>query len=562
MKFHFFGEHQEFTPKLFSLYQRGISRSQWMRDLTSGVIVGIVALPLAIAFAIASGVSPNKGLITAIVAGLIISMLGGSRVQIGGPTGAFVVIVFGIVQEFGIQGLTIATMMAGFLMIGIGLAKLGNYLKFVPYPLIIGFTSGIAVIIFSAQMRDLFGLPIAVVPADFIQKWSIYYQYLGDINWISVGLGLLTIVLVLIFPRINQKIPGSIIAIFLTTVIVYWFDLPVETIESQFGSLPSSFERPQLPPIDLSQIQQLIQPAIAIALLGSIESLLSAVVADGMIGGKHRSNMELVAQGIANIFSGVFGGIPATGAIARTATNIRNGGRTPIAGIVHALVLLLIMLIFSSLVKHIPMACLAGILVVVAWHMGEWHHFMSVLKTNRMEVVVLLVTFILTVFFDLILAIEVGMILSSFVFMKRMSETTSVQHLQLFDFPMEEDQLFEEELTNLPKDIILYEIHGPLFFGASQKFQEIILDLHHRPKVLILRMRHVPFIDVTGLNRLKETCQQLQIKGTHILISGANEQIRSEMERYGLFEVLGEENVYDNIRNSLDRAHYLLEIKP
>ncbi|MCB0666417.1 MAG: SulP family inorganic anion transporter [Saprospiraceae bacterium] len=548
----------EFTPKLITLLRQGISRHQVFRDITSGVIVGIVALPLAIAFAIASGVPPNKGLVTAIVAGLIISTLGGSRVQIGGPTGAFVVIVFAIVQEFGIEGLTIATIMAGFLIIGLGLAKLGNYLRFVPYPLIIGFTSGIAVIIFSSQLRDLFGLPIESLPADFIQKWSLYVHYIDRINWISLAVGIFTIVLVLLFPRISKKIPGSIVAIVLTTVAVFWFNLPVETIESKFGALPTSFDRPSIPMVNLEKIQQLIQPAIAIALLGSIESLLSAVVADGMIGGRHRSNMELIAQGTANIFSGLFGGIPATGAIARTATNIRNGGRTPIAGIVHALILLFIMLLFSPLVKHIPLACLAGILIVVAWHMGEWHHFLSVLKTNKMEVMVLLVTFILTIFFDLILAIEVGMILSSFVFMKRMSETTSIENRQLFNEPDDKDQLFEEELANLPKEILLYEINGPLFFGASQKFQEVILDLHHQPKVLILRMRHVPFIDVTGLNRLKEICVQLQSNGTDVIISGANESVRNEMKRYHLFSILEERNVFDNIRESVERAQALI----
>lgn len=551
--------HPEYTPKFVTLIRNGISRQQILKDITSGIIVGIVALPLSIAFAIASGVSPNKGMITAIVAGFIISALGGSRVQIGGPTGAFVVIVFGIVQQYGIQGLIIATIMAGFLMIGLGMARMGNFLKFVPYPLIIGFTSGIAVVIFSSQIRDLFGLPISSVPADFVQKWSLYGQYLGQINWISFTIGLLTILLVFLFPRISRKIPGSIIAIILSTLVVQFFHLPVETIESKFGALPSSFESPHLPPISLSQIQQLIQPAIAIALLGSIESLLSAVVADGMIGGRHRSNMELIAQGVANIFSGLFGGIPATGAIARTATNIRNGGRTPIAGMVHALVLLLIVLLFSSLVRHIPLACLAGILVVVAWHMGEWHHFISVLKTNKMEVIVLLVTFILTVFFDLILAIEVGMILSSFVFMKRMSETTSIENLQLFDTPeATTDQLFEEELANIPREILLYEINGPLFFGASQKFQEIIQDLHQRPKVLILRMRHVPFIDVTGLSRLKEICVQLQSAGTRIIISGANENVRSEMQRYQLFTILDQKNVFDNIRESIERAQELI----
>ncbi len=555
--------HKEFTPKLFTLLKEGISKKQLAKDILAGVIVGIVALPLAIAFAIASGVSPEKGLVTAIVAGLIISVLSGSRVQIGGPTGAFIVIVFGIVQEHGIAGLTLATFMAGFIIIGLGLSRLGNYLKFIPYPLIVGFTSGIAVIIFSSQIKDFFGLKMQDVPADFLEKWIAYASNFQEINWIAVAIALSTVIISLSFGKVSRKIPGSIVAIFLSTGIVYLFDLPVDTIGSRFGSIPNSISLPQFPDINFGSIQALIQPAIAIALLGSIESLLSAVVADGMIGGRHRSNMELVAQGVANIFSSLFGGIPATGAIARTATNIKNGGRTPIAGIVHAIVLLFIMLLFAPIAKLIPLSCLAGILMVVAWHMGEWHHFFNLMKSNRLDVIVLLATFFLTVFFDLIIAIEVGMILSSFIFMKRMSEATIIENAQNIFKADEEngETLFEEEIPNLSKEIILYEINGPLFFGASQKFQEVLIDVLPPPKILILRMRHVPFIDATGVARLKEFCTQLIQSGTAIIISGANSQVKEELEKANLYTILDEENIQDNIKNALLRAEKILQQK-
>src|SRR5690554_3843469 len=421
-------KNNEFTPKLLTLLKEGISKKQITKDVIAGIIVGIVALPLAIAFAIASGVSPEKGLITAVIAGLIISIFGGSRVQIGGPTGAFIVIVYAIVEEHGVGGLTIATFMAGFLIIGMGLARFGNYLKFIPYPLIVGFTSGIALIIFSSQIKDFFGLEIGAVPADFVEKWVLYASSFSKINWYAFAIAMGTLLLSFNFHRISKKIPGSILAIVLSTAVVYFFQIPVETIESNFGEIPNKLPAPTFPAVNLATIQALIQPAIAIALLGSIESLLSAVVADGMIGGRHRSNMELVAQVAANVFSGLFGGIPATGAIARTATNIKNGGRTPIAGIVHAIMLLLIMLVLAPVAKLVPLSCLAGILVVVAWNMGEWENFFSMVKSsNRMDVIVLLTTFFLTVFFDLILGIQVGMILASFIFMKRMSESTSIK---------------------------------------------------------------------------------------------------------------------------------------
>ncbi len=550
----------EFIPKFFSLLKSGFTRQQISKDVLAGIIVGVVALPLAIAFAIASGVSPEKGIITAIIGGLIISVLGGSRVQIGGPTGAFIVIVYAIVQEHGVDGLTIATFMAGFLIIGMGFAKLGNYLKFIPYPLIVGFTSGIALIIFSSQIKDFLGMPIESLPADFIDKWVVYSNYFTQINWVAFIIALSTVIIILNFHRITTKVPGSIVVIFLSTIIVYFFDLPVETIQSKFGEIPNHISMPHIPAINFATVKALIQPAIAIALLGSIESLLSAVVADGMIGGRHRSNMELVAQGTANIFTGLFGGIPATGAIARTATNIKNGGRTPVSGIVHALVLLLIMLLLAPVAKLIPLPCLAGILVVVAWHMGEWHHFFSMMKSNRMDVLVLLTSFFLTVFFDLIIAIETGMILSSFIFMKRMSEATSIKSSGNLMGPKNEgeEKLFEEELPEIPKNVLIYEINGPLFFGASQKFQEVLTDLNRQPEILILRMRHVPFIDATGINRLKEMCHQLQLKGTTIIISGANHDVKQEMFKAQLYSIIDRHNILLNINDAIERAKVIL----
>jgi sulfate permease, SulP family len=557
-------KNKEFIPKFFALIKEGFTKKQLTKDILAGIIVGIVALPLAIAFAIASGVSPEKGLITAVVAGLTISVLSGSRVQIGGPTGAFIVIVYGIVQTHGIGGLTIATFMAGFLIIGMGFARLGNYLKFIPYPLIVGFTSGIAIIIFSSQIKDFLGLEMGEVPADFIEKWQAYFLNFKKINWTAFIIALSTVFISLNFNKITSKIPGSIVAILLSTAFVFFFELPVETIESKFGEIPNHISLPTFPSIDFATIRQLIQPAIAIALLGSIESLLSAVVADGMMGGRHRSNMELVAQGTANIFSGLFGGIPATGAIARTATNIKNGGRTPIAGITHAIVLLLIMLLFAPIAKLIPLSCLAGILVVVAWHMGEWHHFKSLLKSNRMDVIVLLTTFFLTVFFDLIIAIEVGMILSSFIFMKRMSESTSIQNaMNYFKNEDANDErhlrLFDEEIPDIPKGVLIYEINGPLFFGASQKFQEVIKDLKQEPEILILRVRHVPFIDATGINRLKGIYKSLQSRGTKVIISGANDDIKREFLKMGVYEDLGKHNICNNINEAIGQGKKIME---
>ena len=543
---------KEFTPKLFSLLKQGITRETFIKDAISGIIVGIVALPLAIAFAIASGVSPEKGIITAIIAGIIISTFGGSRVQIGGPTGAFIVIVYGIIQVYGLDGLIIATFLAGFLMVGMGLLRLGNLLKFIPYYLIVGSTSGIALIIFSSQINDFLGLGIQKVPADFIDKWKVYFENINHINWYAVSIAIGTILITIYFQRLVKKIPGSIVAIIVSTVLVKLFDIPVGTIESSFGNIPNNFSIPHLPNVNFDTIQALIQPAFAIAILGSIESLLSAVVSDSMIGGKHRSNMELMAQGSANIVSSLFGGIPATGAIARTATNVKNGGRTPIAGIVHSLVLLAIMLIFAPYAKLIPLSCLAGILIVVSYNMSEWRQFRSILKGKRMDIIILLTTFFLTVIFDLIIAIEIGILLSSFMFMKRMSESVHIQNISTDT--KDEEHLFDEEIKDLPEDVLLYEINGALFFGAARQFQETLTNTHIQPKVIIIRMRYVPLIDATGYQSIKEIVKTFKSRGVKIIFSGVTESLKKDFEKNDMFSILEKEFVVKDIKEAIKMA--------
>lgn len=549
-----------FKPKFFSLLKEGISKKQVLSDVSAGIIVGIVALPLAIAFAIASGVSPDKGLITAIIAGLIISVLGGSRVQIGGPTGAFIVIVYAIVQEHGVDGLIISTFMAGIMLIIMGIARLGKLLKYIPHPLIIGFTSGIALVIFSSQIKDFFGLPIDAVPADFIEKWRLYFKNFTQVNYIAVIIAVATVYISLSFNKISKKIPGSIVAIVLSTVVVYFFDLPVTTIESSFGNIPNHITIPGFPEFDFKTIQALLQPAFAIALLGGIESLLSAVVSDGMIGGRHRSNTELIAQGTANCASAIFGGIPATGAIARTATNVNNGGRTPISGITHAIMLLLIMLIFAPFAKLIPMACLAGILVVVSYHMSEWRQFLSLLRGNKYDIIVLLVTFFLTVVVDLVVAIQIGIIISSFIFMKRMSESLNIEMVKDF-FPghQSDEHFYDEEPIKLPKGVIMYEVSGALFFGAAQVFQDTLSQIKQNPKILIIRMRYVSVIDATGIHRLKELIKHFKNEKVTIILSGAQPAIRSDLEKGNIFEIMSEENVTSNFEEAVKRSELLLE---
>lgn len=546
----------EFTPKFFTLLKEGIRKETVTKDIISGIIVGIVALPLALVFAMASGVSPEKGLVTAIIAGFIISFFGGSRVQIGGPTGAFIVIVYGIVQQYGVTGLTLATFMAGFFIILMGLARLGNYLKYLPYSLIVGFTSGIALIIFTSQINDFLGLQIKDLPADFLDKWPVFFEKISQVNIYAVAIAVATLLISIYFSKLFRKIPGAIIAIISITAVVYIFQLPVETIQTRFGEIPNSIGRPEIPALDYQTIKSLIQPAFAIALLGAIESLLSAVVADSMIGGKHRANAELVAQGAANIASAVFGGIPATGAIARTATNVKNGGRTPIAGIVHAFVLLAVILFLAPLAKFIPLACLAGILVVVAYNMSEWRQFASILKGNRMDVIILLTTFFLTVFFDLIIAIEVGVILSSFIFMKRMSSSLEINNLTQ-DFQTKE-RLFDGEELTVPAGVILYEINGPLFFGAARQFQQTLTSIQVKPKAIIIRMRYVPIIDATGFQSLKEIISLFKKKNIPVVLSGIQEKLRGDFESNDFYKILEKEYVLDHIHQALEKTEEII----
>jgi SulP family sulfate permease len=548
-----------FRPKLFDTL-KNYTRQQFGKDVMAGLIVGIVALPLAIAFGIASGVSPEKGLYTAVIAGFIISAMGGSRVQIGGPTGAFIVIVYGIVQTHGVNGLIIATFMAGIMLIIMGLARLGSMIKFIPHSLIIGFTSGIALIIFSSQMKDFFGLNMGTVPADFTDKWKEYIRHFNSVNIYSLGLAVATVLIIALWPRVTRKVPGSLIAILLTTAAVQIFNLQVETIGSRFGTISSSLPSAALPSLDFHTIKSLIQPAFTIALLAGIESLLSALVADGMIGGNHRSNMELVAQGTANIFSSLFGGIPATGAIARTATNIKNGGRTPVAGIVHAITLLLIILFIGKWAALIPMATLAGILIVVAYNMSEWESFISVTKGPRSDVVILLTTFLLTVLIDLTVAIEIGMILAAFLFMRTMIKFSNVSILT--NHPEEDDTNDKENIDNfkIPKDVEVFEITGPLFFGAAYKFKEAIQIVKKPPKVFIIRMRQVPIIDATGIKMLEDVYKYVNHHHAKLILSEVHsEQVMTELKDARLFSETGKANITDTFSEALELCYNILQ---
>lgn len=548
-----------FRPKLFDTLQR-YSRQQLIRDIMAGMIVGVVALPLAIAFAIASGVSPEKGLYTAVIAGFLISVLGGSRVQIGGPTGAFIVIVYGIVQQFGVNGLIIATFLAGLMLIVMGIAQLGTVIKFIPYPLIVGFTSGIALIIFSSQMKDFWGLQMGDVPADFIEKWKTYFGHLKSVNFYALLISAGTIAIIVLWPKFTKKIPGSLIALLLVTLVTQWLQLPVETIGSRFGRISSSFPQPVVPSLDFATIQKLIAPAFTIALLGGIESLLSAIVADGMIGGNHRSNTELIAQGTANVFSSVFGGIPATGAIARTATNVKNGGRTPVAGIVHALTLLLIIFFVGTWVALIPMAALSGILVVVAYNMSEWENFFSVAKGPRGDMVVLITTFLLTVLVDLTVAIEIGMVLAVFLFMSNMIKFTDVNLLTGND-PDKSGAQDVHSINNyiIPREVEVFEINGPLFFGAAYKFKDAIKLIKKSPAVFIIRMRYVPIIDATGIRTLREIQKESKNRGTKLILSEVHsKQVMDELKAARLLFAIGKANVTDSFDQALVRSHKVI----
>ena len=526
----------EFKPKLYTAL-KDYSKATFMSDLMAGIIVGIVALPLAIAFGIASGVSPEKGIITAIIAGFIISLLGGSRVQIGGPTGAFIVIVYGIIQQYGEKGLIVATIMAGIILIFLGIFKLGTIIKFIPYPIVVGFTSGIAVTIFTTQVKDLFGLTMENNPADFLSKWIAYAHDFSTINLWSTLVGILSIVIIIVTPRFSKKIPGSLIAIILMTIIVYLMKAyggitSIETIGDRF-TINASLPNAEVPDISWEVIKGLLPAALTIAVLGAIESLLSATVADGVTGDKHDSNQELIGQGIANMVTPLFGGIPATGAIARTMTNINNGGKTPVAGIIHAIVLLLILLFLMPLAQYIPMACLAGVLVIVSYNMSEWRTFRMLMKNPKSDIAVLLITFFLTVIFDLTIAIEIGLVIACLLFMKRIMETTHVSVIRNEIDPNNElDIAVREEKLIVPKGVEVYEIDGPFFFGIANKFEETMAQLGDRPKVRIIRMRKVPFIDSTGIHNLSNFCRLSQKDNIHIILSGVNEQVHETLEKY------------------------------
>lgn len=552
-----------FSPQIVSDL-KNYSKEKFTADLMAGVIVGIVALPLAIAFGIASGVSPETGIITAIIAGLAISLFGGSSVQIGGPTGAFIVIIYNIIQQYGESGLLTATILAGIILLVLGIFRLGTIIKYIPYPIIVGFTSGIAVTIFTTQIKDLFGLTLSSNPADFIEKWIVYVQSFDTINYWSALVGILSIVIIAVFPKISRVIPGSLVAIVLMTVGVYLLKTyagitGIETIGDRFtieGKLPSL----AMPSLEWETIKSLMQPAITIAVLGAIESLLSATVADGVIGSKHNSNQELIGQGIANVLSPLFGGIPATGAIARTMTNINNGGKTPVAGVIHAIMLLLIFVFLMPLAQYIPMSCLAGVLVVVSYNMSGWRTFRELLKNPKSDVSVLLITFLLTVIFDLTIAIEFGLVLACLLFIKRVMSVVEISSIRDKIIHTEDVTISgKEEHLVIPKDVEAYEINGPYFFGIANKFEEVMLQTKDRPKIRIIRMRKVPFIDSTGIHNLTSLCEMSRKENIQIILSGVNEDVYNALKRSGFTEKLKEENICRNIHEAIKRAEVLLE---
>ncbi len=554
----------DFRPKLFTTFKEGYTKQNLVQDLLAGVIVGIVALPLAIAFGIASGASPEAGILTAIVAGFLISFFGGSKVQIGGPTGAFIVIVYGIIQEYGMSGLMIATFMAGAFLILMGVLHLGTIIKYIPYPIVVGFTSGIALTIFATQIKDLFGLQVESVPAGFLDKWVVYAQNIGTINWWALLVGICSILIIILTPKLSRRIPGSLVAIILMTLAALGLKAlgieGIETIGDRF-TISSALPQPEVPHITWESITRLAQPAMIIAMLGAIESLLSAAVADGVIGDHHNSNQELVAQGIANMVSPLIGGIPATGAIARTMTNINNGGRTPVAGIAHAIVLALIYLFLMPLVQYIPMSCLAGILVVVAYNMSEWRSFRAILRNPKSDIIVLLVTFFLTVIFDLTIAIEVGVIIACLLCMKRMAETTNVSVISdEIDPTADTDIQGNLEHLIIPEGAKVYEINGPYFFGIGNKFEEMMGDTraNERAKVRIIRMRKVPFIDSTGVHNLSNMCRMCSQLGVKVVLSGVNPNVMAVLEKAGMDEQVGKENICSHISLALKRAEEIL----
>ena len=558
-----------FQPKIFETLKH-YSKEKFTADLMAGIIVGIVAIPLAVAFGIASGVGPTEGLVTAIIAGFIISFFGGSRVQIGGPTGAFIVIVYGIIQQHGLAGLLIATIMAGIMLILMGVFKLGNIIKFVPYPVIIGFTAGIAVTIFSTQIKDLFGLDIDNLPANFVDKWIVYFRNISETNLVTLLLGVLSILIIVLVPKISKKIPSSLVAIVVVTVAVWLLNSSgtfghIKTIGDIY-QLPSGIPSPKMPTLTLAEgttiidlMVQLFPAAFTIAMLGAIESLLSAMVADGVIADKHNSNTELIGQGIANIVTPLFGGIPATGAIARTMTNINNGGRSPIAGIIHAVTLLLVLLFLGKLVGYIPMACLAGVLVVVSYNMSGWRSIVALRKMPMSDNAVMWITIVLTVVFDLTIAIEIGLLLSVVLFLKRTSEATSIKIFgSEIDPNIESDLELHEEKLLVPEGVAVYEIDGPYFFGVANKFDEIMTRMAKPPRVRIIRMRRVPFIDSTGLHNLENLCIQSRRQGSIVILSGVTMQVRKTLLKAKFDDIIPEDHICSHINIALKKADEIL----
>lgn len=554
----------DFHPKSLTCL-RGYNKTTFMSDLMAGVIVGIVALPLAIAFAIASGVSPEKGIITAVIAGFIVSALGGSKVQIGGPTGAFIVIVYGVIQQYGISGLTVATIIAGVLLVLLGVFKLGTVIKFIPYPVVVGFTSGIAVTIFTTQMTDVFGLSFGgeTVPGDFIGKWMLYFKHFNTVNWCNFIVSVTSIIIIAVTPKISKKIPGSLVAIILVTIGVWclksFFGIDsIDTIGDRF-SINSQLPKAEMPALDWEAIKNLFPVAVTIAALGAIESLLSATVADGMISDHHNSNTELVALGVANMVTPIFGGIPATGAIARTMTNINNGGRTPVAGMIHAVVLLLILLFLMPLARFIPMACLAGVLVVVSYNMSGWRSFTALLKNPKSDVIVLLITFFLTVIFDLTVAIAVGLLLACLLFIKRIMETTEITAIKEEIHVEDEAGIMHDESITIPAGVEVYEINGPYFFGVATQFEELMSDFRDKSKVRVIRMRKVPFIDSTGIHNLSNFCEMSFKNKIVVVLSGVNPQVHSALHKAGFYDLVGEKNICPNINVALSRAEEIMK---
>ena len=550
-----------YKPKLISLLddkENGFSKEQFFKDLVAGIIVAIIALPLSIALGISSGVSPEKGLITAIIAGFIISLLGGSRVQIGGPTGAFVVIVFGIIQNHGVDGLIIATFMAGIILVLFGLLRFGSLIKYIPYPITVGFTSGIAVTLFSTQVKDFLGLSMTKTPSEFIPKWEAYISHMNTTNLYTLAIGLLALIILIFWPKINKKIPGSLIALIVTTLVVFIFNLPVATIGSQFGKISSNIPMPHIPNLNLNTLKALIGPAFTIALLGGIESLLSAVVSDGMIGDKHNSNAELIAQGIANMGSSLFGGIPATGAIARTAANVKNGGRTPISGIVHSITLLLIMLVFMPLAKFIPLTTLSAILIIVSYNMSEWRTFKAILKAPKSDIAILLTTFFLTVLFDLVIAIGIGMLVSMCLFMRRVATSIEVNELNESDCSDKSNIDTDMENLKVGENVLVYDIRGHLFFGAVDTFMNTMKEINDDAKVLVLRMRHTKTLDVTGYKQIKNIALSCKSRNMNLIISELQEQPKKVMRLMGFIDNLGEDHFATNFDEALEKANSLI----